>query len=133
MRMTLTRTNCSEKCTVGRLEFTDASGNLITFMTLELPWRDNERGCSCIPTGTYICQRVWSKKFGETFEITQVPDRSGILFHQGNFPSSTRGCVLLGQELAPYAGGYMVTDSVKTMKQFLEATQGISQFTLDIV
>ena len=53
-------------------------------LTLERPWRDNRRGESCIPTGRYLCTRVNSPKFGMTWHVRNVPDRSEILFHAGN-------------------------------------------------
>ena len=133
MKMTLVRTDCSDSCTIGRLEFTDASGNDAELMTLELPWRDNKRGCSCIPKGTYTCKKVQSRKFGETFEITGVEGRDSILFHKGNFPSSTRGCILLGLGTASCNGGYMITDSARAMEKFLAAVGNAQQFTLEII
>ena len=66
-------------------------------ITLELPWKDNAPNESCIPPGTYTCQRVTSPKFGETFEITDVPHRSHILFHKGNAIPDTKGCILVGE------------------------------------
>jgi hypothetical protein len=66
-------------------------------VTLELPWRDNEPEISCIPAGTYTCQRLHSPRFGNTFEVLQVPNRSHILFHKGNVVPDTKGCILVGE------------------------------------
>ncbi|BCS88894.1 DUF5675 family protein [Pseudodesulfovibrio sediminis] len=65
-------------------------------VTLEPPDKGNKRDVSCIPAGEYVCRRVESPTFGTTFEVTDVPNRSHILFHQGNVVSDTHGCVLLG-------------------------------------
>lgn len=77
---------------------------------LEPPWRANARRVSCIPTGRYPLRlRDWGswhdaalKKFGEPFhkgmiEICDVPHRSDILIHWGNYPDDTLGCLLVGQ------------------------------------
>jgi len=53
-------------------------------LTLEREWHLNERNISCIPAGNYQCKRVQSPKFGNTFEVKDVPHRSHILFHKGN-------------------------------------------------
>lgn len=75
------------------------------FFSLELPWRDNRRKRSCIPTGDYVCRLVRSPRFGRVFTVTGVPGRSAILIHPGNFggdvekgyQSHVEGCILLGQ------------------------------------
>jgi hypothetical protein len=66
-------------------------------LTLERPWLRNGKDVSCIPEGNYICKRILSPKFGNTFEITHVPERTHILFHAGNTMDHTKGCVLVGQ------------------------------------
>ena len=65
---------------------------LIPFATtLERPWKNNQRGISCIPAGFYECRRVKSPKFGDTFQVMHVPNRSEILFHKGNLEDDTHG------------------------------------------
>ena len=65
--------------------------------SLELPWKNNSRRISCIPEGKYEC--VWhnSPKFGWVYLVKDVPDRTHILFHPGNHPANTWGCILLGK------------------------------------
>lgn len=70
----------------------DAQG-LPFAVTLELPWLENRANVSCIPDGVYICQRVQSPKFGETFEITNVKDRTDILLHKANTVDDLLGCI----------------------------------------
>jgi hypothetical protein len=74
---------------------TDA-GLLPLCFTLEPSWNDNAEGKSCIPAGVYICKRVNSPKFGDTFEITNVKDRSHILIHPLNEVEETQGCIGVG-------------------------------------
>lgn len=67
-------------------------------LTMELPWANNEPNKSCIPKGEYLIRRVVKIKHGECFEILDVPGRSDILIHKGNFPTDSRGCVILGEQ-----------------------------------
>ena len=72
--------------------------------TLELPWKDNEKSVSCIPNGEYKC-RVRLARESATRDyvhllVEDVPNRSYILFHRGNYPSDSRGCILTGTHRA---------------------------------
>lgn len=49
-----------------------------------------------IPPGHYTVSGKRSEKFGTNKIYINVPDRSGIMFHGGNTPEDTRGCVLIG-------------------------------------
>lgn len=72
--------------------------------TLELPWRDNQPNISCIPGGEYECDIRVSPRFGMVYWIKDVPKRSFILIHSGNwagdvqkgYKSHVSGCILLG-------------------------------------
>lgn len=62
--------------------------------TIELPWRNNEVNRSCIPEGTYVLRRRYSKKFHWHIEITDVPGRSYILIHPANHAArELKGCI----------------------------------------
>lgn len=65
--------------------------------TLELPWKDNQHDISCIPPGTYKIDLETHAKFGKCYRLAGVPDRAGILIHVGNYPSDTKGCIILGE------------------------------------
>ena len=69
--------------------------------TLELPFRDNQRSVSCIPTGEYKV-RLRLPRESATRDyihllVQDVPNRDYILFHRGNSAKDTRGCILVGQ------------------------------------
>lgn len=66
------------------------------FHTLELPWRDNRRRISCIPKGEYRVTKHSSPKFGKSFWVREVPGRSEILIHAGNYYTDILGCILVG-------------------------------------
>lgn len=53
--------------------------------SVELPWRDNSTGRSCIPPGTYRCELVNSPRFGSVYGVQNVPGRSNVLIHAANF------------------------------------------------
>lgn len=93
-------------CKPGRLMVVGVGGEvLFECVTMERPWRDNKPFKSCIPTGTYAVGRHQSPKFGACLKVHDVPDRTDILFHAGNFPEDTTGCILPGSKLQ-----YFTTD-----------------------
>lgn len=76
--------------------------------TIELPWRDNARGMSCIPPGLYNAVPVRSPRFGKVLyrlDDKQTAPRSAILIHAGNWAgdrdkgwfSNFDGCIGLGR------------------------------------
>lgn len=96
--------------------------------TLERPWRNNVEGDSCIPSGSYVCKRVISPKFGETFAITGVPNRTHILFHAGNTIDDSHGCVLLGL----IQKDFILYKSKDAVKSFMKHLEGINEFALEV-
>jgi hypothetical protein len=124
---TLVRENCENGCVTGTLKVGDYECN-----TLELEWNDNLPNKSCIPVKKtpYVCRRVNSPKFGNTFEVTGVNGRTHILFHAGNTPKNTSGCILLGMEVSDQN---RLVRSREAVKKFLEELQGYDQFKLTII
>ncbi len=78
-------------CTMGVLSVIERE-----FYTIEKPWRNNEKFKSCIPEGTYECVSYTSDKFPDVWEIKEVPGRSDILIHDGNFEQDVEGCIAVG-------------------------------------
>lgn len=101
-------------------------------LSLENSWKDNKPNVSCIPFGRYICKRVKSPKYGNTFEITNVNSRSHILFHWGNWAKNTLGCVLLGEEFAVLKNEPAIASSKNAFNEFLNKLRGIDSFILNI-
>lgn len=81
--------------------------------TLEPPWRDNERDISCIPQGKYRLAPYNSAKYPDVWEVKDVPGRTAILFHIGNYLKDTRGCILPGMGVMPECP--MVNNSVNAI------------------
>lgn len=102
-------------------------------LTVERPWLDNQVGKSCIPDGTYICRRVKSPTFGITFEVTDVKDRTHILFHRGNIMDDSRGCIILGEQYEPLNGKTAVLASGKAFGEFMSRLEGLDQFELEVL
>lgn len=88
------------------------------FVSLELPWLNNEQNKSCIPEGYYDIRIKRSDKFGVTLEVQGVPNRSDILFHAGNTAKDTHGCILLGRRFGEIEGLPAVLDSNMAIKDF---------------
>lgn len=109
-------------------------------VTLELPWRGNATGISCIPPGVYTCQRTASPlvehisggKWHETFEVTGVPGRSRILFHAGNTVSDSRGCIIIASSFGKLRGERAVLNSGATFDLFQAATKTVNAFALNV-
>ena len=100
MTATLTRISTGDQGTFGVLELGSFS-----CWTLEPPWRDNARGYSCIPAGTYHVRPRYSPRYKRHFQLLDVPGRSMILIHCGNlagdkeagYKTHSTGCILVGQ------------------------------------
>ena len=99
MKAILYRISKDENQTLGELQV----GELSVF-TLELPdlnddgIENNEVRKSCIPDGIYRVTKHTSPKFGKTFWVKDVPGRSAILIHPGNYYYHTLGCILVGTD-----------------------------------
>lgn len=78
--------------TLGSLYF---NGETIA-KTLELPWKNNRRGISCIAEGLYtvIKQPPKESRPYPYFRLPNVVGRSGILIHRGTEPTHSKGCIL---------------------------------------
>ncbi len=111
-------------------------GEIICFM-LEDPDQDNAPAISRIPEGRYTCNRVLSPQFGDTFEISDVPDREYIRFHWGNTHLDTRGCPLTGSEVGWFEDGIpkirAVLESKKAFHRFMDCFEGEEHFELNVI
>ena len=94
---------------------------------------DGDKPGACIPAGVYSCLRTNSPKFGNTFEVMKVPNRSKILFHAGNLAADSRGCILVGHGFDLVNGGQGVVSSKKEFAEFLALQADVMGFTLTIV
>lgn len=101
-------------------------------VTLERKWLDNRAEVSCIPVGVYICKRVNSPRFGDTFEVTGVSGRSHILFHSGNSEDDTKGCILVAEQFGSINGKTAVQVSREGFAEFMARLKGVDEFSVEI-
>ena len=52
--------------------------------SIELPWKNNRTGVSCIPEARYELKKRFSPKFGWHLWVQHVPGRDLILIHPAN-------------------------------------------------
>lgn len=99
MKILLTRNFKDDKQTLGQLDIISDYGDVVeTYYSLELPWKNNERRVSCIPTGNYKLKKHNSGKFGRCFWLQDVPNRSEILIHPANYTRQLLGCIAIGMD-----------------------------------
>ena len=128
MELKLKRVADNEDATFGVL----INCNIPFAVTLEPAWEDNKKGISCIPSGPYSCKRVKSPKFGDTFEILDVEERTHILFHKGNSERNTQGCVLIAEEFGRLNGKAAVLASGRGFTEFMSILKEVDEFELII-
>lgn len=133
IRWVIVRLKETSRQTLGNLLVFKDNNLIYNASTLELPWKQNARNSSCIPSGRYTVVKRHSIKFGNHFHFINVKDRDLILTHKGNFYTDTEGCVLVGKDFKDINGdGELdVTCSSKTMHKLLEVSP--DKFTVDVV
>jgi hypothetical protein len=75
-----------------------------TLFSVEPPWVGNQVNVSCIPEGVYklglrrsgVVSRSSGGEFKSGWEITEVPNRTFIMLHPGNWPDNFEGCIGFG-------------------------------------
>ena len=105
-----------------------------TCKTLERPNLGNKPNVSCIPEGTY--QVVWTfhlGTFGWRYQLQNVPGRSGILMHSGNYFTDSLGCILFGSAYQDInKDGVLDIINSRATEQAFEAFMQKKPFTLTI-
>ena len=129
LKATLIREIMRPDVTLGEIKFEDGGYEA---QTLELPWEDNAPYVSCIPEGTYTCKRDFYNRGGyECFEVTNVPNRTDIKIHIGNYIHNFLGCIGLGT--ARDVKRPAIWHSKKAFDAFMDYLKGVDEFELTIV
>mgnify|MGYP001588603422 FL=1 len=109
----LKRTDTGDQGTFGKL--TLDSG--FSCVSLELPWRNNAKGRSCVPPGTYIFKwRTDSPAHGECYEMepdAEAPGRTNVQIHAANlagdedkgYVAQLLGCIAPGRAVVVFKAG----------------------------
>lgn len=133
MKLRLTRLLFQDKQTLGILRVIDATGKILfECKTLELADLNNAPQKSCIPLGRYKVSKRVSKKYGLHLHIQDVPNRSFILIHAGNYYTQILGCVLVGSAYSDInKDGYQdVINSKLTLKAILELVPTLTEIEI---
>lgn len=64
--------------------------------SIERPWLANEPWESCIPEGEYPLRAYSSPRYPNVWEVCDVPGRTHILIHAGNWSRDVSGCIAPG-------------------------------------
>lgn len=123
-KATLTRQETADTGTFGMMT-TDSGFQVYCG---ELPDRNNEPGKSCIPEGVYVCRWAKSPKHGECYYVTDVPKRTDIEIHSGNWcgdtskglKSDVEGCIILGNALDEIGGQKCLIGSRDATSRFAD-------------
>lgn len=135
MKLVLERYSHEEKQTIGKLYLLRNDGSVINdWHSLELPWLDNQRNISCIPKGIYKARKHKSPKFGECLWLQDVPNRSEILIHKGNFYDDVLGCIVIGTDLRDINkdGIIDVSNSIGAVNLLLLHLKDVDGITIEI-
>lgn len=93
-------------------------------LSLERPWVNNQKEISCIPKGEYRIKRQIKPKHGSCFEVMNVPNRTDILIHKGNFVWDSAGCIIFGEQFE----NVMTSHSDKPVTSVQQSGVAYSQF-----
>lgn len=130
-KVKLKRYESSDSGTFGLL----STGALFQCYIGELPWRNNEKGKSCVPAGIYRFVRVNSPKHGKCYEMLDdpttaaredAPGRDHIQIHSANFMGDAEkglkcqllGCMAPGRAVGDMMGQKAVLSSKDAMAAF---------------
>lgn len=127
-KITVTRTESDDSGTFG-LWHSDSGFECYSG---ELPDRNNAPGKSCIPDGVYQCEKRLSPKHGPCYYILNVPKRTDIEIHKGNFcgdvdkglKSDVLGCMLLGNAIGEIAGQKCIIGSGDALSRAMADLDG---------
>jgi hypothetical protein len=117
----LTRLKSGDDGTFGKI---DVENTL--FCTAELPSRGNKQDQSSIPAGVYKVSPQKSQKFGDCYRLNDVPNRTGILIHAGNYAgdiskgyrSDVKGCIIIGDSFETLHNQQIVANSRESFERF---------------
>lgn len=136
MKLLLQRTLESEKQTLGIMYLLEKNGNIIdSWKSLELPDKGNKKRISRIPEGSYKASKHKSPRFGDSLWLRDVPNRSEILIHKGNFYYDILGCILIGKDLTYINKDKFldVTDSSKSIEELMQYLKLLDSIMIQIV
>lgn len=137
--LTLIRDKTGDAGTFSIGTLTEGDQRLGFWDWIELPWRDNKAGVSCIPPGLYPAHITHSDHFKrEVYVLEDVKGRASVELHPANWAgdvakgwhSDLRGCAAPGMSrgdlVAPATRKLQpaVLQSVRAFQQFMDTCDG---------
>ena len=114
--------------------------------TVECPWKANKVSISCVPDGVYslikrpsgVVTRTSGEQYTEGWEVTEVPNRTYIMIHPGNWPHNFEGCIGVGSSFRILndrnnVARNAVTDSQNTFVKVMEDLNQKKEWILSIM
>jgi len=101
----------------------------VEFKTLELPWRNNASGKSCIPAGDYVVVPYESPRHGKTVSI--VNEDIGV--YQYKQPNARWGILAHYARLLRHLQGCIGMESPEAMAEFMAIIENEDFVNLEIV
>ena len=109
MKLTLIRVDVTDHGIFGHLS---CDGDPFNCLTLERHDID-------IPCGTYRVTLYNSPEHGVVPLLNDVPNRSMIEMHEGNFEENSKGCILVGKDRTTIMGKDAISNSKDTLKELM--------------
>lgn len=115
LQINIIRKKVSENSVLGELTvWNDGVDFLYRCYTLE-------NRSKSIPVGRYKVILSFSPKFNRILPLVcDVPNRSGIRIHTGNYYSDSSGCILVGEDWTTSHRDYMLTGSKKAFTELFD-------------
>lgn len=110
----------------------DEFGNKLCH-TVERPWKQNQKGVSCVPEGIYQLVPHQSNKFGKCYAldgeehgvtIWGPSQRTHILIHKANKASQLQGCIAPGMTFGALNGEWAVLSSGEAFNKLMAYLDG---------
>lgn len=84
--------------------------------SLEPPWEDNVKVIPCLPTGQYLCEKMYSNTHKcDVLWAKGVDGRDDVFIHPGNIVTQTEGGILVGAYIGTYHDRKAVLRSRNTL------------------
>lgn len=108
---------------------------VFTFVTLELPNLHNQTNVSSIPALKYLGAVITRPSGKKAVLINDVPGRSAILIHIGNYFSDIQGCIIVGKYFKDInSDGFVdVAESTATMDELLLRLEECTQIEISVI
>ncbi len=129
----ISRLKRDSKQTLGMLHYSEGISS-VSINTLELSWKDNEKGISCIKEGVYDWKKSWSVKHKMyVIRLLNVPGRDNIEIHIANFFHDLLGCIAVGIGLKDIDkdGEIDTTSSKIAFKALMDSTPDKGKIYID--